>query len=316
MQRPIQRPLASRRRFLRGAGGLALAGAGASLFGGCTRIGQGDALEKARESGTIRIGIANEKPFGFMSGGEVTGQAPVVAQEVFRRMGIPNMQARTVAFGALPDQLNNELFDVAAAGMFINAERCGSVLFSDPDYMMQTAFLIRKNSPAEGITGFTDVAKNPEIRLLTMGKIAEYNAAIGQGVPDRQITTGFTVATDAVAALADGRYDALALTRLSLATQLADQPGLRRRLVLSEPFYPEVDGKEWRAGGGYGFRYSDQNLRDAFNDELRAMQQEDAIYPLVKQFGFTRTEIEDAKNSSAEELCAISGDDGRPVKED
>lgn len=306
----------SRRTFLRrtltGVGGVALAGAGVGALGGCTKVGLGNTLERAKESGTIQLGIANEVPFAYMDGTEVTGQAPELARVIFQNMGIPNVEARTVPFGALPDQLRNETFDVISAGMFIFHQRCEAVLFSDPDYVAPTAFLIKKGSPAEGIESFKDIVENPEIKLGTMGKIAEYNAARGQGVPDEQINPGFQNQADAIEAVVLGRYHALALTRMSLQTALEDNPN--PNLVLSEPFYPQVDGQDWVQGGGFGFRYADEDLRDAFNQELHKLQDADEVYPIVKPFGFLRQEIEDAKQYTAADLCGIDGETGMPVE--
>jgi polar amino acid transport system substrate-binding protein len=306
----------SRRTFLRrtltGVGGVALAGAGAGALGGCTKTGQGDALERARESGTIALGIANEVPFAYMNGTEVTGQAPELARVIFENMGIPNVEARTVPFGALPDQLRNETFDVISAGMFIYHQRCEVVLFSDPDYIAPTAFLIRKGSAAEGVQSFTDIADNPEIKLGTMGKIAEYNAAVGQGVPENQINPGFTNQADAIEALSLGRYDALALTRMSLQVALEADPNPNH--TLTEPFYPQVDGRDWVQGGGFGFRYADRDLRDAFNAELHKLQEADDVYPIVKPFGFLPQGVRGAEQYTAADLCRIDGETGKPVE--
>jgi len=46
-------------------------------------------LEKVRQQGYIRVGFANEAPFGYATpAGKLTGEAPEVAKAVLTRMGI------------------------------------------------------------------------------------------------------------------------------------------------------------------------------------------------------------------------------------
>jgi polar amino acid transport system substrate-binding protein len=57
-------------------------------------------LERAREEG-IRIGFANERPYGFENEqGEPDGEAPAVAREVLDRMGITEIDGVVVEFSA------------------------------------------------------------------------------------------------------------------------------------------------------------------------------------------------------------------------
>lgn len=209
----------SRRTFIKRAshclGGVALAGLGAGGISSCTELGLGRTLERARQEGTIKVGVAGERPYGFTDRGRVTGQAPELARVIFGNLGIPEIDAKEVSFSSLIPSLRTELFDVIAAGMAILPERCGEILFSDPDYCAQTAFLIRKGSPAEGITTFGDIADDPDIKLGTLGKGAvEYGVAIDSGVQDGQITA-IAEQADAFGSLEDGRIDAFALTRAS-----------------------------------------------------------------------------------------------------
>lgn len=302
----MTRQVLSRRVFLNrtlaGFGGVAALGVGAGSLVSCTRTGAGDTLQRAQEEGVIKVGIANEKPFGYKEGDKVTGQAPELARAIFKRLGIDTMQAETVTFDALPDSLNNETFDVIAAGMFITPERCDAVIFSNPDYCMQTALLILKGSPAEGAASFEDVAANPDIKLGTMGTgVVEYGWALESGVPEEQITPGFDDQATAVRALANGQIHALALTRLSLQTQLESDPN--PNLELSEPFFPVIDGEEQAGCGGFGFRKSDTALRDAFNAELEKMQESGEVYEIVKPFGILKEEVDAAAEKTASSLC-------------
>ena len=298
----------SRRTFLQrtvaGTGGLALAGFGLGSLSGCSRVGEGNTLADAQDSGTIKIGIAGEKPYGYTEGGKVTGQAPEVARAVFKNLGIDKIEAEEVSFSTLINGLNNETFDVVAAGMFITPERCEQAIFSEPDYCMTTAFLVRVGSPAEGIKNFKDVAANPDIKLATLGEGAvEYGYARANGVPAKQIT-GIGEQADAYEQLLAGRVHAVALTRLSLQTQLDDNPS--DKLRITEGFFPIVDGEEQAGCGGYAFRSGDTELRDAFNEELKKLQDSGRVWELLEPFGFLKEEVDRAQDHKTEELCQAS----------
>jgi len=50
------------------------------------------ALERAKAQGYIRVGFANEAPFGYATpDGKLTGEAPEVAKAVLAKMGIPQV---------------------------------------------------------------------------------------------------------------------------------------------------------------------------------------------------------------------------------
>src|ERR1700754_567005 len=164
----------SRRDFLRRA-----ATAGAVAIGGTTALsacqaapqsgpgGAGGGLERARQAGTINIGIAGEQPYGFTTPeGEITGEAPEVARAVLQALRIAEVQAQQVEFSALIPSLNANRYDMVCAGMNITPERCGQASFSIPDYSARTAFMVPTGNPQQ-VASFEDVAtKNLPLAVL------------------------------------------------------------------------------------------------------------------------------------------------------
>ena len=74
-------------------------------------------LERARQAGYIRIGFANEAPFGYATPeGTLTGEAPEVAKAVLAKMGIPEVDGVLTEFGSLIPGLKAGRFDIIAAG--------------------------------------------------------------------------------------------------------------------------------------------------------------------------------------------------------
>src|SRR3546814_5140271 len=103
-----------------------------TLFPYTTLFRSQSTLEKAREAGFIRIGFANEAPYGFATpDGKLTGEAPEVAKAVLKKMGINEVDGVLTEFGSLIPGLKAGRFDIIAAGMFITPARCNEVAFSE-----------------------------------------------------------------------------------------------------------------------------------------------------------------------------------------
>jgi polar amino acid transport system substrate-binding protein len=287
-----------RRALLAGAAAL---GAGALGATGCSRVaaqgtaGGGDLLRRLRENGSVKVGIANEPPFGYIDeNGEPTGQAPEIAKVVFRRLGVTDVTPVPVEFSALIPGLKAQQFDVVSAGMYITPERCAQVLFADPDYLMLDAFVVPAGNP-RGITRYQDVAEH-SLTLATGQAYAQIDYALAAGIPESRLL----ILPDQVAgldAVVQGRADAFAGTRVTVAG-VADG---NSRVAVTDPFQPEIDGEPAYGAGGFAFRPSERALRDAFNEELHRLKDSGELLDIVRPFGFTETEMTDL---TAEELCA------------
>ncbi|TDD42172.1 ectoine/hydroxyectoine ABC transporter substrate-binding protein EhuB [Nonomuraea terrae] len=301
----------TRRDFFRNSGLTAAAIVGApALLAGCSRVEDagatqsGDPLAALRAAGTIKVGIANEQPYGYRdSGGELTGEAIEVARAIFKSLGVDTMEGQIVdSFGSLIPGLQSRQYDFIAAGMSITPERCAEIAFSNPDYATSNALLVTKGNPKK-LTKFEDVAQGDATVGVLEGAV-EKGYAEAAGVPGDRIQV-FPNQNAAFKGILAGRVDAIALTAVSLRwtlqQQYADEP-----LEVTESFVPVVDGEEQVGAGGFGFRKQDTALRDAFNAELKKLQDANGVLPLIEKFGFTATEVEKAATLTAEQLCAAS----------
>lgn len=283
-----------------GAASIALVGCGDDDDDGNGNGGGGDesTLERARREGRIRIGFANEAPYGFADEtGEVTGEAPTVAREVLSRMGIEEIDPIVVPFGSLIPGLQAGRFDIIAAGMFINAERCDAITFSDPDYCVPQAFGVAAGNPLN-LNSYEDVAANPDARLGVQTGGVEAGYAEALGVSSDQIVF-FDDIVSAGEGLASDRVDAIAATSLAIRAEIERVGG---DVESTEPFDVVIDGQNESGCGGYGFRNEDSDLYEEFNNILVEMKDGDEIKPLVVEFGFD-AEVDAAKGRTAEELC-------------
>ncbi|SDK66268.1 ectoine/hydroxyectoine ABC transporter substrate-binding protein EhuB [Streptomyces indicus] len=285
--------------------------AGAAAFGtlgvsACSRVPApgkmegGDLLDRLRDAGTVRIGVAGEVPFGYIDkNGDVTGEAPEIAKVVFPRLGVPKVTAVPTEFGALiPGLVQAQQFDVVSAGMYITPDRCEQVLFSDPDYLMLDAFIVKAGNP-HGIKTYEDIAKKG-LRLASGTAYAEIEYAKANGVKEVMVLPDQVAGLDAVR---QGRVDAFAGTNVTVKEVVKGKRGVEA----TEPFQPIVEGEPAYGAGGFAFRLSESNLRDAFNEELHKMKESGELLRVVKPFGFTQDEMTDL---TVEKLCPPAGRGG------
>ena len=275
-------------------GGDTDAGGGTGTEAGGAEDG-GELLERARQEG-IRIGFANEVPYGYLNEqGEPTGEAPELAKVILEEMGITEIDASVVEFGALINGLNAGRFDMIAAGMFINEDRASQALFTDPDYCATTAFAVPAGNPM-GLTDFSSITETGATLGVLSGAV-EDEYAVQAGVPDDQIERLQTTA-DLVDALTSGRIDAFALTAITVREQTEPLEGFEA----TDGFVPVIDGEEQLGCGGFVFSFDNKQFRDQFNEILLEMRANDEILPIIEEFGFTQAETEAAKGVSVEDL--------------
>jgi polar amino acid transport system substrate-binding protein len=252
-----------------------------------------DTLEQARERGYIRVGFANEAPYGYATpDGQLTGESPEVAKAILARIGIPEVDGVLTEFGSLIPGLMAGRFDVVAAGMFITPARCQQVAFSEPSYGIGQAFLVAEGNP-HGITDYSSIAENSDLTLAVMAGAVEAGYASDAGVPDGQILV-LPDQSSLLSAVRAGRADAAALTAPSIA-EMAQQSG-----VESTPPFGEVAGQSVMGHGGFAFRKEDTALHEAFNAELKEFIGSPEHIALVTPFGFGEGYL---PNRTTEDLC-------------
>ena len=299
----------SRRDFLRRtatAGAVAIGGA--TVLGACQQVPQAggggaggtSTLERAREAGTITVGIANEAPYGFVNEqGVVTGESVEVARAVLGRIGIPEINAITVDFGQLISGLTlSRQFDMVTAGMFITPERCQQAAFSTPDYTAPTAFLVPQGNPA-GVMTF-DQIRDQNLTVAVLSGAVEQGYAADSGVPEGNILV-LQDQNALLQAVTAERANAAALTNISLNDVVSRNPGAP--VEVTPGFFPVINGEEQVSAGGFVFRPGEDDILQAFNTELTALHESGEWLQIVEPFGFTEDNIP-GPEVTTESLCS------------
>ena len=299
----------SRRDFFRrtaAAGAVALGGA--VVMSGCQQVpqggqaatGDGGTLQRARDAGTITVGIANEAPYGYTDEqGKVTGESVEVARAVLNKLGIPQINAVTVEFGALISGLTlSRQFDMVTAGMFINPQRCQAAAFSVPDYTAPTAFLVPTGNP-QGVQTF-DQVRDKNLTVAVLSGAVEQGYAADSGVPAGNIQV-LGDQNALLQAVTTGRAGCAALTNISLNDVVKKNPGAA--VEVTPGFFPVINGKEAVSAGAFVFRKGENDIIDPFNQQLTAMHQSGEWLQIAQPFGFTQDNVP-APDVTTESLCS------------
>ena len=257
--------------------------------------GGGNTLDRVTEEKVVNVGFANERPYAYTDGDQLKGEAPAVHEYIFDQIGGIKLEPKLFEFGALIQALNADRVDVVTAGMFITPERCQEANFSNPEYVATTAILVKKGNP-EGLSDYGSVA-DKKAKLAVMTGAVEVEQAKGSGVPEGQLQV-VADQQSGLDAVKSGRADGFALTAISLRALAKEDSSME----VAEAFIPVIDGKEQLGAGAAVFRKGDEELRDAFNAELKKLLESDKWLELVEPYGFTEAEKPDP-SLTAEQLC-------------
>lgn len=277
--------------FMTGVGVFAL---GAALALSLPATAQDNAkLEQLKAQGFARVAIANEPPYTAVAAdGKVSGAAPEVAREIFKRLGVGEIVASISEYGAMIPGLQAGRHDVVTAGLFMKPERCVAVAYSEPVLCDAEALLVKKGNP-KGFKSYADFAKDASATVGAPGGGTEEKLALEAGVPRERVI----VVPDGQSGLKmvqDGRIDAYSLPVLSindLMKKAADENLEVIAPVVGAPVYCD----------GAAFKKGDEALRDAFNVELAKMKESGEFAKIIEPYGFSAAA---AMSTTTAKLCA------------
>ena len=259
-------------------------------------------LAEIQESGTIRIAVANEIPYGYVDPtGKALGAGPDVAKALMEELGVENIEWVTTNFSSLIPGLRADRFDMVAAEMAIRPDRCTQVLFSEPNSSYGEGLLVAEGNP-KGIHAYGDFADNADYKVAIMAGADQLEMLQKLGVSEANMVTIASNA-DAISTVSTGRADAYAATSLT-ASGLADQgKGVEVAAKFTDPV---IDGNEVRSWGGFTFASGNEELRDAVNGALAEFKQTPEWAETLTGYGFTQSDVDGSAKHSTDELCTAA----------
>lgn len=286
----------TRSRTRRSAVAVAALAAGALTLSACGGDdGDGNTLEEAQESGTIRVAYAGEIPYSYQDDdGEVTGATIAIDEAIFAELGIDNVEGQLVEWDALIPGLNAGEYDAVSAGMSILPERCERGAFAEPTIMYTSTMLVPTGNP-EGLSTLDDMV-DTDLTLAVQSGAIEQGYAEDLGVAN---TVTVNSAQGGLDAVANGRADAFSLTNITLSTMAEDSDAVET----TGGFVTEIDGLAQISAGSTVFRPEDTDLLEAYNEELaNIVGDEERFVELVGPHGFTNDE-RPPEGLTAQMLC-------------
>lgn len=281
--------LINRRTVLQGLGvGAVVAATGAKAF-----AAEGT-LERAKASGKLVVGIANERPYGFVdTDGSLKGAIPEVLLAALASQGVKQLEAQIVDFNALIPGLNAGRFDVIGAGMYIRPARCEAIAFSNPITQTGGGLVVRKDAPISA-KSLADLGKDNNLKIGTQSGSSQVEELTKAGVPrDRMVL--FARVDEAVSGLQAKRCDVIYFPALQVNEILA---------TFKSTDIARVEGFETDLNyQALGLRKEDESLRAAINEGISKMIADGSLLKIISAYGYGEREIPNVA-MTADKLCA------------
>lgn len=257
-------------------------------------------LAEIQAAGTIRIAVANEIPYGYVDpSGAALGAGPDVAKALMDELGVENIEWVTTNFSSLIPGLQADRFDMVAAEMAILPDRCGQVLFSEPNTSYGEGLLVAEGNPKD-IHAYSDFADKPDLKVAIMAGADQLEMMQKLGVAEANLVTIASNA-DAISTVSTGRADAYAATSLTASGLASQGKGVEVAARFTDPV---VDGEPVRSWGGFTFASGNEELRDAVNEALGTFKQTPEWAEVLTGYGFTQADVDGSAERTTAELCA------------
>jgi len=257
-------------------------------------------LQKIKERGVLRIAVANEIPYGYIDlRNQPQGVGPDVARHLAKELGIENIRWISTTFSALIPGLRARRFDMVAAEMAILPQRCGHVLFSQPNSSYGEGLLVAGGNPLD-IHSFEHFARTEGL-IAIMAGADQLEILQALGVSHERMVT-ISSNSDAISTVATGRADAYAATSATIH-QLATKD--HRVEAASDFIDPVIAGEPVRSWGAFTFHKESNDLVAAIDEALARFKKTKAWRDILTRHGFSEADMQESFARTREQLCAV-----------
>ena len=239
-------------------------------------------LKELQDKGKVTVGFANEKPYAYEEDGELKGAAVEIAKEVLGNLGIEEVEGQLSDFSNLIPGLNAGKFDLVTAGMAITPDRCENVAFGEPEIKYGEGLIVSTGNP-EDLRSYEDIANNPDIKVAVMSGATEIDFLLREGVDDSQIVRVPDIPAS-FSAVESGRAHATTGTEMTIKMAL-ESSNVDKLEFVNDFVQPEIEGNP--SYGAAAFRVDNDELREAYNEELAKLKEAGEIAGLIEPSGFS-----------------------------
>lgn len=239
-------------------------------------------LSELQDKGEIKVGFANEKPYGYENDeGELTGASVDTARAVFKELGIDVIDGHLADYDELVPGLGAGKFDAITSGMAITPDRCENAAFAEPDMKYGEGLIVQKGNPLD-LHSYKDIADNPDAMISIMSGATENNFVVSEGVDEDQIQSAPDIPAN-IADVESGRADAATATEMTLimALESADSDNLE---FVEDFKQPDIDGVP--SFGAVAFHPDNEELLEAFNEKLAELKADGTVAQILEDNGF------------------------------
>lgn len=269
------------------------------VLAACGKEESGSKLEDLKEKGVVKVGFANEKPYAYEEDGELQGAAVAIAKAVFENLGIDEVDGKLSEFGNLIPGLGAGKFDVITAGMAITPDRCKNVAFGEPEIKYGEGLIVETGNPMN-LKSYKDIAANPDVKVAVMSGATEKEFMIKEGVTESQIMMVPDIPAS-FSAVESGRAAVTTGTEMTIKMAL-ESANIDKLEFVNEFEQPEIEGVP--SYGAAAFLNEDDELREAYNAELKKMKENGEIAALIEPFGFTEEMNTVDNDITTESVCS------------
>lgn len=251
-------------------------------------------LEDVLEEKTATIAVSNYTPIMIVEAdGTVTGISPEIDQAVLQRMGVETVESNVVDYSALIPAVQAKRVSFASGGaLYITAERCPSVAFSEPVLCLAESFIIRKELEGS-VNTYQDVA-DQGLRIALCGGCVYEQYALEAGVPQENIVY-WPDKESGMKMLQDGRVDVVAVDMLGAldSQNKSDSPELTAVVqAVDLPIFCT----------GAIFHQNNTDMRDAYNEGLEQIVADGTYAAILEKYGVGQ--LADVRTGTTEDYCS------------
>ncbi len=234
-----------------------------------------DTLKKLREQGYITIASSNDAPLSYIDveTNEYTGVDGEIFKDLMKRLGVPEVRMKTVAFENLLIELNNKSVDMVVDAMYIKPERQEIALFTNVWYSEGDCLLVKSDSDIKILADLKDktVGAQKGTAFLEIAQSWESEGSIKE-------LTIMSSQSELMLAVNTGKVDACVTDSIIAGYTLTQDSSLD--LKLAEDYVSDSSGNI-----GAALRFEDTDFCAEVNAVLDEMKEDGSLMKYLEQYG-------------------------------